>query len=262
MKLSFIINAYDRPNYLENTLKTIKRQIRDDMEIIVVVDKTGTNMQELAEQYGAQYYETTYRCGDIGTSQNVGAKMAIGEYLCLLDQDCIFHHDAVEKILYHISDKSDVRLLVEWCGPGVEFPDTKEKLDKFYFEDSIQRPRYGYVTHMPWGSVQILKREFFIQVGGFDERFRGYSETQRDFAARVGIGGWEKKSFYIDQIVSEQFHPPREWQKEFQEIPEFKEHLDRLVNERYDVAAMNGVEYSKGNLVVNQGVEWGVPAQL
>ena len=260
MKLSIIINAYDRPHYLRNTLETLKRQIRDDMEMIVVVDKTGINMSDLAGKYGARYFETTYRSGDIGAPQNVGAKMAQGEFLCLADQDCIFHHDSIERILYHIDRRPYVRFLVKWLQDGIEFLDTEDKLDKFYYENSIQRPRYGYVTHMPWGSVQILKREIFLAIGGFDERFRGYSETQRDFASRIGEFGI--KSFYIEQIALEQIHPKRNWQAEFQNIPEFKEYWDKRVNDRYDISSLNGVEYLKGNFIVNRGVDWGVPAKL
>jgi len=91
MKVSIIIPSYRQPHFLGRAIESCLEQDYDDLEVIVVDDRSRDASLGLALSYQRQ--DTRVRVvecvenGGLGKARNVGIARATGEYLCFLDSD-------------------------------------------------------------------------------------------------------------------------------------------------------------------------------
>lgn len=104
MKYSFIIPVYNRPDEVDELLQSLTAQTFRDFEVLVVEDGSSVPCRDVAERYSDRldlhYYAKTN--SGPGQTRNYGAERSRGEYLIILDSDCILPPDylaAVEKEL-------------------------------------------------------------------------------------------------------------------------------------------------------------------
>ena len=91
MNYSLIIPVYNRPNELNELLSSVAKQTYQDFEVIVVEDGSAISSQEVVKKFD-QLFSLQYHYkpnSGPGDSRNVGATLAHGEYLIILDSDII-----------------------------------------------------------------------------------------------------------------------------------------------------------------------------
>ncbi len=91
MKYSLIIPVYNRPDEVEELLGSLAIQTFHDFEVIVVEDGSSIPCQEVVNRYGNRLnvkYFTKSNSGP-GQTRNYGAERSQGEYLIILDSDCV-----------------------------------------------------------------------------------------------------------------------------------------------------------------------------
>ena len=91
MKYSVIIPVYNRPDEVDELLESLTRQTLADFEVIVVEDGSTVPCQEVAGRYAGQLNLKYFRKenGGPGQARNYGADHSQGEYLIVLDSDCV-----------------------------------------------------------------------------------------------------------------------------------------------------------------------------
>ena len=101
MRYSVIIPVYNRPDEVDELLQSLTDQSFKDFEVIVVEDGSTIPCLEVTEKYKAvldlKYYQKTN--SGPGQTRNYGAERSQGEYLIILDSDCILpegYLDAIE----------------------------------------------------------------------------------------------------------------------------------------------------------------------
>lgn len=106
MRYSVIIPVYNRPDEVNELLHSLTQQTYKNFETIVVEDGSNISCKEVVEKYKKQlqlhYYEKPN--GGPGDTRNFGAKHALGEYLIILDSDCLLppgYFNAIEEGLKH-----------------------------------------------------------------------------------------------------------------------------------------------------------------
>ena len=104
MRYSVIIPVYNRPDEVDELLQSLTRQSFKDFEVIIVEDGSSVPCKNVADRYqdilNIRYYSKPN--SGPGQTRNYGAKRSRGEYLIILDSDCILPEDyfqAVEKEL-------------------------------------------------------------------------------------------------------------------------------------------------------------------
>ena len=98
--LSLIIPVYNRPNEVEELLDSLTRQSETNFEVVIVEDGSKETCQHVAEDFKDRL-DVSY-CyipnGGPGNARNYGAKQSKGDYLIVLDSDCILPPDYIKSV--------------------------------------------------------------------------------------------------------------------------------------------------------------------
>ena len=91
MKYSFIIPVFNRPEEVDELLKSLTAQTVKDFEVIIVEDGSTRTCKSVCEGYSGaldiQYFMK--KNSGPGQSRNYGAERSKGEYLIVLDSDVV-----------------------------------------------------------------------------------------------------------------------------------------------------------------------------
>ncbi|HEU4495593.1 MAG TPA: glycosyltransferase family 2 protein [Flavobacterium sp.] len=219
MQLSIIILNYNVRYFLELCVLSVQSAIRNiDAEIIVVDNSSpDDSCQMMRERFpDVILIENTENTG-FPRGNNIGVAAARGEYVCILNPDTVVAEDTFEKLLAFAASKTDLGIV--GCrlldGRGNFLPESKRgiptpfaafaKISGLYkiFPNSRRFNRY-YASHIDEhqtgradilvGAFMLLKKELYVEAGGFDERYFMYGEDI-DFSFSVLNNG--KKNYYF-----------------------------------------------------------------
>ena len=98
-KISVGVSAYNRKDYLRESLNSLLNQTIDDYEIIVVDDGSTDGTGEMVQrEFPSVRYIYKENGGD-ASAKNRAAEAAGGKYLVYLDSDDLFYPDSLERLL-------------------------------------------------------------------------------------------------------------------------------------------------------------------
>ncbi len=105
MRYSVIIPVYNRPDEVDELLQSLVSQSLKDFEVIVVEDGSSVPCEDVVNKYRDKldvHYYSKPNSGP-GQTRNYGAERSKGEFLLILDSDCILpegYLQAIEDELY------------------------------------------------------------------------------------------------------------------------------------------------------------------
>ncbi len=187
--ISIIIPSFNAAEITLGNL-SILRQIasgRSDIEIIVVDDgSTEDNFQKIKRQED-KLLRLVRHASNRGRSaaRNSGAKAAKGDFLLFIDCDCFPESEAfVDAHLRTLEKGADVSL-----GPvsrhGNDFWAHHQEM-------AAEKRRKAFFSGKPFSMTSanlFMRRSWFLEIGGFDESYRGYGFEDRDFLLRLSQAG-------------------------------------------------------------------------
>jgi GT2 family glycosyltransferase len=201
--VSVIVINYNTPELVEQCVVSVRRHLLLPHEIIVVESGTIRPLAlSTAEKLGIIHVSTTSRRG-FGQANNLGAALARGRYLWLLNSDTIIPDARVEKLFTLLDAHPEIGLLSPVLYRDAEL---RERQPDFYANFQrlpamlMRRPR----TEIDWGADAILplirvdvlvaaavvmRAELFRKLGGFDEQFFLYMEDD-DLCYRARSAGF------------------------------------------------------------------------
>lgn len=194
MKLSLIIPTCRRPDELRNCLQAVTRQaealgeIRP--EIIVTDDSPDAAGRSICGAWSQVIYVEGPRRGP-AANRNQGARRATGEWIIFLDDDCLPLSGWLAAYVEAMR-RTSCRVLE---GKVV----TNAVLGSNEFAPA------NLTGGLLWSCNFALRREFFLQIGGFDEHFPFAHLEDVDLRLRLEKAKipWE---FVPDAAV---YHPPK-----------------------------------------------------
>ncbi len=91
MKYSLIIPVYNRPDEVDELLASLEAQTMTDFEVVIVEDGSTIPCQSIVNEHASRLAMRYYRKENSGPGQsrNYGAERSQGEYLIVLDSDCV-----------------------------------------------------------------------------------------------------------------------------------------------------------------------------
>jgi len=174
----------------------LKQTLINRMEIIVVDNHSedesiGWLQSRFKSNPHIKIIESPTNCG-FSAGNNYGARYATGEYLLILNPDNVFSPDGVRQMIDVMESDSTIGIL----GPALVHPDgsvrpsarkfptigelifkrlwpTKWNEKYLYSRSSDFEVAATKEKDVDWlvGACLLMKRDFFLSLGGFDERF-------------------------------------------------------------------------------------------
>ena len=180
VKLSLIILNWNGRAHLDRCLTSIKDQITENHEVIVVDNASVDDSLESARRIypGAIIIALPSNTG-FCEPNNLAAQRATGDYLVFLNNDIVlgpdFFKHLEQAIHLHSPDLLAVRMLqlrkpdlIDNCGIYFAFFGAGRQRFRGLKEEHKQAMQVKYGP-TPSGACFVIKREVFLQLGGFDE---------------------------------------------------------------------------------------------
>jgi len=156
-------------------------------EIIVVADGDSDGSWRLAEELSLQVLKTPGRGGP-ARARNLGANTAVGDILFFIDADVTVSPDAVGRITAIFGENP---ALVAAIGSYDENPFETNFLSQYknllhhYVHQSSSTEASTF-----WGACGAVRRKEFLELGGFDEKYRDPSIEDIEFGYRLKKQGY------------------------------------------------------------------------
>lgn len=160
--ISFIIPAFNEEAQLGPTLAAIPATLSGETsyEILVVDNGSTDRTAEVASAAGARVIWK--EPGTIGSARNAGARGSKGKYLVFLDADVVLGTTWGERVPGVLADLDEHPRSLS--GGMCIVPDSGSWIERVWF-----KPRESSAfSHLGTGHL-LTTREFFFELGGFDE---------------------------------------------------------------------------------------------
>jgi GT2 family glycosyltransferase len=214
--LSIIIVNYNTSNLVYDCLKSIKKHLNLNYEVIIVENnpKLDDRIQDTDINKIMPVNCRLLTAGQnngFGSANNLGAKKASGKYLLLLNPDTLIIDDSIQKMCEFISQHNEIGALTCLLYNDIEC----KKMQKYFFGRfqslaglTIRRYNYKKIDHsevffytdIVTGAALMIKKETFDQIGGFDEKIFMYLEDD-DLCKRVVELGYKNAVLNSAKIV-------------------------------------------------------------
>ncbi len=198
MQLSVVILNYNVRYFLEQCIGSVQKAIANlDAEIIVVDNASPDDSCAMVREKFPSVTLVENR-DNVGfpKGNNMGVARAKGDYICILNPDTVVAEDTFEKVLAFAKSKQDLGIvgckLID--GTGRFLPESKRGIptpwvaftkvmglyklsDVFgkYYASHLSENESGKVDILV-GAFMVMKRETYLEVGGFDEDCFMYSD--------------------------------------------------------------------------------------
>lgn len=174
-RVSAVIPTKNRKDILRQVLYSIRRQTM--LAEIICVDDGSTD--GTSEMLGAEFPEVKVLRQQVSrgpaAARNAGAMVATGDFLLTLDDDCVLAEtDRLERGLL-LFDAPEIG--------GVTLPFVNVRADR-EIRTAAPNPDGTFVTTDYYAGMVILRRDIFLEVGGYREPFFIHHE-EADLAIRL-----------------------------------------------------------------------------
>ena len=163
--VSVVITTKNEEKNIETCLQSIRSQTFKNIELIVVDNFSEDKTAELAKKYHAKVY---FKGNERSTQRNYGTKVARGEYLIYLDADMILSPTLIEECIAKCECDNVDALYVPERIVG----------DGFWIK--VRDFERSFYTGTVIDAVRFVRRDLFLQVGGFDETLVGPEDWDFD----------------------------------------------------------------------------------
>lgn len=248
MQLSVIILNYNVRYFLEQCVLSVQCAIEGlDAEIIVVDNNSSDDSCAMIKQRFSEIklIENKENSG-FPKGNNIGVANAKGEYICILNPDTVVAEDTFVKVLEFAKQQIDLGIvgvkLIDGAGKflpeskrGVPTPFVaitkifglyelfpKSKACTKYYAQHLNENETGKVEILV-GAFMVMKRELYLEVGGFDEKCFMYSDDI-DLSYMVLQKGKSNYYFHETSVIhykGESTVKDKMYMKRFQEAMRF-----------------------------------------
>ena len=195
MKLSVIILNYNVSFFLRQCILSVQEAIVGLEAEIIVVDNHSQDgsCAMLSEKFPKITVIQNPKNLGFSKANNQGVALAKGEYICILNPDTAVAKETFTKILKFAEEHSDFGAIGTKLidGTGNFLPESKRNIPKpkvafykilglksnknCYYANQVEEDQNGKVDILV-GAFMLLKKERYLDVGGFDEDYFMYGE--------------------------------------------------------------------------------------
>jgi GT2 family glycosyltransferase len=208
---SIVIVTWNSGAHISHCLTSLRHQTIQDFEIIIVdngsTDKTIDEVNSHALHLPITVERMERNIG-FAAANNLGARLARGKWLALLNADAFPEPDWLEKLLRAAEEHPEYSFFAsrqiqankpEWLdGAGDAYNVSGLAWRRYY---NFPASAFGHQTDEIFsacGAAALYRKEDFLKAGGFDEAYFSYFEDV-DLGFRLRLAG--NKCLYVPQAV-------------------------------------------------------------
>lgn len=194
---SLIVPVFNRPDEVHELLESLTKQHCKDFEVIIVEDGSQVPCQEIVQTYQNSldiHYYNKPNSGP-GQSRNYGAERATGEYLIVLDSDCIIPEGYLDAVRAEL----DAAPADAFGGPDRahdSFTDIQKAINyamtSFFTTGGIRGGKKKLDKFYPRSFNMGIRADVYRALGGFSKMRFG---EDIDFSIRIFKGGYKCRLF-------------------------------------------------------------------
>lgn len=196
-KYSVVIPVYNRPGEVDELLLSLCGQTYKDFEVVVVEDGSAIPCKQVVEKYAetldVRYFEKPN--SGPGQTRNYAAEHSRGEYLLILDSDCILP----ETYLAAVEEELQREPADAFGGPDRahdSFSDVQKAINyamtSFFTTGGIRGGKKKMDKFYPRSFNMGVRAEVYKALGGFSAMRFG---EDIDFSIRIFKGGYRCRLF-------------------------------------------------------------------
>ncbi len=185
--LSVIIPVHNGGDSFRRCLSSIAAAVPPANEIIVVADGDTDGSWHFAEEFGAQVLRIPVPQGP-AHARNFGAQSAQGDILFFIDADVVIAPDAISKVKSTFNNNPQLAAL---------FGSYDDEPAEMNFLSQYKNLIHHYVHQMSreeastfWAGCGAIRRQIFMEFGGFDESYRKPSIEDIELGYRLRKAGY------------------------------------------------------------------------
>jgi glycosyltransferase involved in cell wall biosynthesis len=184
--ISIVIPVHNGGERFRQCLASLEQWAALAKEIIIVVDGGTDQSWQWAKASGARVVQFP-SAGGPARARNAGAQVASGDILFFVDADITLHTDTLQQIVSIFGNQPDLAALI---GSYDDAPGESNFLSQY-------KNLFHHYTHQLaheeastfWGACGAIRRSIFLEIGGFDERFRYPSVEDIELGYRLKRAG-------------------------------------------------------------------------
>lgn len=188
-RLSVVIPTRNGAATLAACLQSLRSCSLPPHEIIVVDDASSDGSADIARGQGCRVLRMNENVG-AARAKNHGARAAAGDWLYFTDDDVIAGPDALAQVAQDLTGEA-VAGVVGVLARDIPFRDFPSNYKNLWMRFTYTRlPAAGKRIGVFYTSVAAIRRDVFLQLGGFDEHYSGASIAEdTEFGQRAWAAG-------------------------------------------------------------------------
>lgn len=233
MRASLVLTTYNRPDALRLVLTSVLEQSLLPDEVLVADDGSAEPTADVVRTFAARFADhgvplrhvwhpdEGFRAAAI---RNRALAQASGEYVVLIDGDCVLHRDFVRSHLGFARAGQFVqgtRVLLDAARArrALEGGETRFGALERGIGNRLNALSIGWLSPLvptptdPLEGVRSCNMGFWLadarRVNGFDERFVGWGREDSEFVVRLVNAGVRRRKLKFGGIMYHLWHPER-----------------------------------------------------
>lgn len=201
--VSIITVNYNGKKFLSDLLKSVTALNYPAEKIELIVVDNGSvdgSVDFLKESYPQVKLIQNKKNEGFAKPNNDGAKSAANEYIAFLNNDMRVDKEWLNQLLIPLQNNADKNTVcvaskvLNWEGDKIDFHGSSMNIfgngfQNNYGEDAEKSDSFNDSIFFPNGGAMIIKRDIFLNVGGFDEDYFAYYEDV-DLGWRLWVLGY------------------------------------------------------------------------
>jgi GT2 family glycosyltransferase len=184
--ISVIVPVHQDSPLFQRCLGSIRAALRPDDEVIVVVDGVSDGPAQVAAQFGMRVVKTGARRGP-AAARNLGAQLARGEFLFFTDADVAVPETILHQVVEAFQEHPEASAVIgsyDDCPSEANLLSQYKNLLHHFVHQRAQEEGYTF-----WGAGSAVRRAVFLELGGYDERYRQPSIEDIELGYRLRAAG-------------------------------------------------------------------------
>lgn len=177
--VSIVIPGYNCNSTINTVLDGLQGQTLTDFEVVLMNDYMKEKIK-LKKKYGNVTIHQNPQNLGLAKTVNRGARLGKGKYMLMLHDDCVpARKDWLAKLVEPIEGKDVGCVISRYCIDYANMDFTNKVFSYIYGlgVDIRKKPKEGVEeTKHLGGKADLFRKDFFLEIGGFDESFKTANE--------------------------------------------------------------------------------------